>query len=638
MASLPVIKIVMKAVDNVTRQTRQINSSLRAVSSTAAQVGASMSAAFSAPILLAGHNMFSAAVENSKAFNLMKANIKEAETSYKDLRLASASFAEGSLRNVAEVREGMVELGRSGKNTDQVAEMFKPVTNLAIAVDTNVGSSAKTLTNFMNQFQMDVTQTAYAADLMAATVSGSAQNWDDFAASVEHGAAAARTLGMDPEQFVQMDAMLANFGIQGSRLGAQTKAVMKAMVNPETFGAAFGVKTQENGQFRDIIDVYKDVADVMSNMPEAERAEKLVSVFGRIGVTGSAALVANTEQWEKLGEQFADVSGTVHRMSATMGEDLFGAQLAVKNAWGALTEKLLGREGTMVEVLLLKIAEVIKKITSLDTKVLDALATSALALAAAGPALLIISSITQSLAGLPVLGQILSGAGGALATGGAAITAAKGGTVVGGTGLRALVALKGIGATLGKLVPPITIALSVIGTIAGAWSVLKNSLTWVVGAMDKLMGFSDQFGRIKESFEVFMVEFRKIKVLLDPLIKIGQSLVILPLLIAGLAVVLIVLKAVAQTLEVVVNVLSFISEGFKDVMNFITRGRYSDFMDNQKNNAFREFTGSMIPSESAISAINGDTEEDRTITVNVNDERAYVSSASPLFNTNFEAM
>ena len=634
MATLPVIKIVMKAVDNVTRQTRQINNSLRTVSATAAQTGAIMTAAFTAPVAMMGRSMVGAAIENSHAFNLMKATIDESTVSYETLRLESSKFASTSIKDIAEVRAGMVALGRAGKDSEEVMDMFGGVTNLSIAVDTGAASAAQTLVNFMNQFTMASTEAEYAADLMTKTVTGSAQGWDDFAASVEHGAAVAKTAGLSEIEFLQANALLANFGLRGSRVGAQNKAMMRAMVDPTKMGDAFGVTSQVNGQFRPILEIYKDIAKVMGTMPEAEKAGKMAEVFGKIGITGAAAMIGNTEAWEDLGEMFENVSGTVESKASIMREGLSGAWKQVKSAWSALTDALMGQEGSALESLLRKLADVILRISQMDTKTLETLALAALAIAAAGPALLLISGITTTLAAIPGALEAI----GAL-TGTGAVAAGTTGVV--GTEVASVVA----GTLTGPIGWAILAIASAIAALVAGWDTIKNIFAWV----GSLFGTIEGWG-LGEIISDLKEAWKPIGILLEPVAKAFAGVTMIALLAPIIAIMSISLGLLKMLLQGITWLGKVLVAGLEKL-------GLKSLLESEGFKGFQEFTGSVDKALAEINAVPteeqiqdtalvtagaqpfGD-EEDRTITVKVEDGRI-IASGGPLFqtvNSNFNSL
>ena len=126
MATLPPIRIVFTAVDRMSRQTREMTQSLRMVSTAANRAGMAMTAAFTIPIVTAGANAIRTLADTSKAYNTMRANTTQGDTPYDNLRKSAIEFAGTSQRTTGEVIDAMTELGRAGRNTDDIISKRQP--------------------------------------------------------------------------------------------------------------------------------------------------------------------------------------------------------------------------------------------------------------------------------------------------------------------------------------------------------------------------------------------------------------------------------------------------------------------------------------------------------------------------------
>ena len=527
MATLPPIRIVFKAVDQMSRQTREMTQSLRTLSSTANRVGLAMTAAFTVPIMAAGTAAVRTLADTSKAFNTMRANTSQGAASYDTLRQSAIEFATTSQKTTAEVIDAMTELGRAGKNTSEIMGMYRSAVNLSIAGDVGADRAAQTLTNLMNVYSLGTEETERVADMMAATVSGSAQNFEDFAMSMEHGAINAQIAGMSFQDAMATSGMLANFGIRGSGAGTQMKAMQNAILQSDKMMEHFGITIEDgNGGIRDMTQIYAEMGRSLAGMSEAERLIKLRDVFGRIGIRHAGALSNTAEEWANFSNMLENSSGTVDRMANEMNQGLYGALIAVRNAWDGLIHRM---QSSTLERILRAIADGMSNMANLPTAAFDALTVAALALAGAGPALLALGAVLSAISALPALTTALSAIANAAAGAGLTSFGTGAASVVGGATAGSLTIGTSLSTIAGVLAGPVGWAILAIAAVVASiaaivytgWTTFKNMWKAFTSTMEPYLGTTaDVMTKLKDSWEELKAAYKPMLDVLIPVLKL----------------------------------------------------------------------------------------------------------------------
>lgn len=233
-----------------------------------------------------------------------------------------------------EVANLMTTLGRAGFDPAQINNMTESVLNLARATGTDAEQAAGFLAAGLNQFNLDASEAARVADVLTATANNSFVSLEQLGESMKFAGPVAADLGMSIEETAAILGTLGNVGIQGSiagtalrRLGTISAAEADKMEG--IFGVAF---KDADGNARPLIEALGDVGRATENLPTAERAAKFNEAFGLLGITGASAISKNAVNAQELLAKIDDLEGTAAATAEEMDKGLGGSFRKVLSA------------------------------------------------------------------------------------------------------------------------------------------------------------------------------------------------------------------------------------------------------------------------------------------------------------------
>ena len=236
----------------------------------------------------------------------------------------------------------------AGFNTTQAVAALPGVVDLATVANVDLARATDIASDSIGAFGLmteDATQLqknfTRVNDVFAKTMTVSNTSMEDLFETVKSGAAAFTGAGQSLETFNSMAAVLANAGLKGSESGTALRNVMLRLSKPTGEASdiikEMGVNIQDNqGNFRDAIDILSDFEKGLDGMGSAQRSAALNTVFGARSVTAvNNLLSAGTDQLRDYRKELINSAGASKKMSDVMRSSI-GNQL--KSLGSAATE------------------------------------------------------------------------------------------------------------------------------------------------------------------------------------------------------------------------------------------------------------------------------------------------------------
>ncbi|MFN3890181.1 MAG: phage tail tape measure protein [Beijerinckiaceae bacterium] len=196
-------------------------------------------AAFAAPLALAGRFGFQAAYEFQKVGN----NVQAVTQMTEEQRRSLEDYAQ-SLNNLfpytnAEIMKAAFELGRAGLNFQQIMGALRGTLNLGLAGDIELQQASDIATNVMTAMGLPMKTAQEASESLtrvndALAYSASRSNTDVrlMGETFKYVAPIARVTGLSIEQVAAAAMVMANNGIKGSEAGVALRSMLVRMVKP----------------------------------------------------------------------------------------------------------------------------------------------------------------------------------------------------------------------------------------------------------------------------------------------------------------------------------------------------------------------------------------------------------------------
>lgn len=339
-------------LSGLTRGLKVAGSKMRRFGSQAKQIGTSLSAGISAPLIGLGAisvKTFSGfEAEMSKVKAVSGATTKE----FKALEDQAKKLGASTTFTASEVAGLQTEFAKLGFTASEIDKVTESTLYLAQAGGAELGRAAEVAGSTLRAFGLAAEETGMVTDVMAKSFATSSLDMESFAEAMKTAAPIAKATGVSIEEASAMLGALANNGIKGSIAGTALKQI-------------FSELHQEGKPMRQ---TFRELASQNINLAEANDL---------VGERAKGALLVLTEQMgtvDQLTTSYENAEGAAAAMAKEMMDNTAGAFKELQSATeGALIE--LGEAITNNEIfknVLKGLTETMGKITKAISGMSDA--------------------------------------------------------------------------------------------------------------------------------------------------------------------------------------------------------------------------------------------------------------------------
>ena len=185
-------------------------------------------------------------------------------------------------------------LAMAGMDIATINASMRPITNLALIGDNDVGLIADLTTNIMSGYNIQSGSMGTVADIITSTISRANVNVVEMAESFKMAAGYLKLSGVDFSEAAAAIGILGNAGMKGTMAGTALRAMSTRFAKPTKLAEAtldrLGVKftrfTEIAGKkvekLRPLAEIFKDLHDAGASL------EDMIAIFSKIG--GNAAI------------------------------------------------------------------------------------------------------------------------------------------------------------------------------------------------------------------------------------------------------------------------------------------------------------------------------------------------------------
>lgn len=198
-----------------------------------------------------------------------------------------------------EVADASKFLAMAGLNVDAIMQSIRPIADIALVGDTQLGETADVVTNIMTAYRKNPSQMRNVADVMTMTFTKSNTTLMEMAEAYKYSAALLSAGGISFEEASGALGVLGDAGIKGSQAGTTMRTIMANIVNPtkkqlakwneigvERFGA--------DGQVRPLRAIFEDLAK--SNLYVSD----FYQLFHKTAAQGAVSLANSVDKWNEI--------------------------------------------------------------------------------------------------------------------------------------------------------------------------------------------------------------------------------------------------------------------------------------------------------------------------------------------------
>lgn len=328
--------------------------------------------------------------------------------------------------SASESAEAMTYLGQAGWDVQQMLDGLPGLLNLAASSNTDLATTASIVTNTISGLNMEASESARVADVMAAAASGADTNVEMMGETFKYVAPVAGALGYAIEDVALVTGLMANAGVKGSQAGTSMKTAFTRLAAP-TKEVAKGLDminlSAEDFKGLELYEQVEMLRKGFSGLDETQQVQAASAIFGKEAMAGMLGVInASDEDFKKLQDSIEGSAGLAQKMADIMTDNLKGS---IEETGGAMEEAAITIGNILIPVLrdlIDGVGDLFNKFNSLDPAQQELIVKTLLKLATIGPILwgvgratkfvgdgfILLSGVAKSLKGVSSIGGAFS--------------------------------------------------------------------------------------------------------------------------------------------------------------------------------------------------------------------------------------
>lgn len=196
-------------------------------------------------------------------------------------------------------------LAMAGFNVDQIKHAIRPISDIALVGDTDLGETADVVTNIMTAYEIPAKQMDNTADILTMTFTKTNTTLLELAESFKYAGTVAHQSGLDFETASAAFGVLGDAGIKGSHAGTTLRMMLLNMMNPTKRGQEawdiLGINTKnKNGNLRNLSDILSDLHEKQQTMSAGDFSTLINKMFRVTAAPGALALINNVAKMQEV--------------------------------------------------------------------------------------------------------------------------------------------------------------------------------------------------------------------------------------------------------------------------------------------------------------------------------------------------
>lgn len=377
------------AVLHLGADTSKLDKSLKGLGDRVGKLGKSMSLKLTAPLVAFAALSVKTAATFSKSMAKVRAVTGATDDEFQRLNDTAKELGRTTQFSASQVADAMAFMGMAGMTTDEIFASVEDTLLLAAAGALDMATAADIVTNIMAGFGMETKDLGNAVDVLTKAFTSSNVDLVMLGESMKYAAPVAKGFGMTFEETAAIMGIFGSNGIQASMAGTSLRA---AIVQLDKKADEFGITMYDtNNKMLPMVDILKQLED------QGFTASEMMELFGlRAGPAMMALLSEGSEALKDYTTELENAGGTARRVKEVQMEGLHGILIEMKSAFEGL--QIAIAEGLMpiLKPLIEKLTEIFRAFADLSEGRRGMIIKTAIAIAAIGPALLILSQIIKA--------------------------------------------------------------------------------------------------------------------------------------------------------------------------------------------------------------------------------------------------
>ncbi len=340
------------------------------------RIGSSMTTNLTMPIVGLGAVAIKTFADFEQSMLKVKAVSGATASEFKSLEANAKRLGSSTMFTAKQVAELQLELSKLGLTPEEINKSTDSILSLAQATGHDLAESASIVASTMNSFGMEASESAKVADMFAAASSSAAIDMEKLGQAMPTVGATANAVGVPLDDLTSMMMTLADSGMQASTMGTHLR---KMFVELATKGISFD--------------------DAMNQInTSTDKVTTATDLFGKRAFGAGLILAGNTQKTAEYNSMLDKSAGKAKEMAEIMDSGAAGAMRRLKSQAEGVAISLGQILIPVFEKLMSFIQGALSTWSSLDENTKTIAVSFGLFVAALGPAITLIGSLTTAFA------------------------------------------------------------------------------------------------------------------------------------------------------------------------------------------------------------------------------------------------
>lgn len=198
---------------------------------------------------------------------------------------------------VTEVADAAKFLAMAGMDLEAIQHTIRPIADIALVGDTDLGLTADLVTNIMTGYNIKPDKMRMAADVMTNTFTMSNTTLTEIAEAYKYSASLLSAANVSFEEATAAIGVLGDAGIKGSQAGTTMRTIMANIANPTKKQAeawnAIGIDIKKRDP-KNLVVLFKELHDKNLDV------SAYYKLFHKTAASGAVSLAQHVDKWDDV--------------------------------------------------------------------------------------------------------------------------------------------------------------------------------------------------------------------------------------------------------------------------------------------------------------------------------------------------
>ncbi|PHJ81965.1 hypothetical protein VF14_18395 [Nostoc linckia z18] len=341
MAAQYPLKIIISAVDQLTKPLAQAMGQVNKFGKQLQGMGQALSFTLSAPTAFVGRSILKTAVDFEAAMRDVQGYADAAAQDMTALRQAALDMSAGGKAAPLEIAEGMISLGKQGKKTAEILMMMPPVLDASLAAGESFGETMNIVTGALNAFGLAANRTQETVDILGFVANSTKADIPLMGESLKNVASVAKLANVDFRTVAAALGILSQNNIEAEKAGTGLKIAFNRLMNPleeartgmQLLNLPFRQLSLSQNDFIPVLNKIGDAYDRLKAKNPIAADVAIGKLFGSEAASSILVLLQQRKAFAELDEAAQNASGSIAKLANMKLGGASGAIKELKANW-----------------------------------------------------------------------------------------------------------------------------------------------------------------------------------------------------------------------------------------------------------------------------------------------------------------